>query len=201
MHAVLYPLAVIGYPIICHLAAVSGHPELALVWLGLATAYAGWRSGSWVLPILICALALLALWPRGGRELGDAALRIPPIAIPAALAFVFAESLRPGRTPIVNLIGSRVHGPLAPRVADYGRGLTRFWIYVLIGLALEALLLALFADAYWWSLFTNFLNYGIVAAVFVGEYAWRRRVLTVTPHSPFLHYVRDVLRAGLRTRS
>ena len=198
MRGPLYLLGILGYPLICHLAATSGHPGLALVWLGLlpmaaatAAGALGWRSA-------VAGLACLALAGFSGAALEDAVLRIPPIAIPLGLALVFGQTLLPGRTPLVNRIGEQFRGPLPTRVAGYGRGLTRFWTWIFVALALEALLLAVFANAFWWSAFTNFINYAIIAAVFVGEYAVRRRVLTEEEHSGFFDYVRDLLRSKLQ---
>jgi uncharacterized membrane protein len=184
--------------LICHLAATSGHPGLALAWLGLlpmaaamAAGALGWRSAA-------AGLACLTLAAVGGAALDDAVLRIPPIAIPLGLALVFGQTLLSGRTPLVNRIGEHVRGPLPTNVADYGRALTRLWTWMFFALALEALLLALFANAFWWSAFTNFINYAIIASVFIGEYAVRRRVLTGEEHSGFFDYVRDLLRSGQR---
>jgi uncharacterized membrane protein len=184
--------------LICHLAATSGYSGLALVWLGLLPIAAAAAAGALGWRPAVVGLACLALAGFGGAALDDAVLRIPPIAIPLGLALVFGQTLLPGRTPLVNRIGEHVRGPLPTRVADYGRALTRLWTWIFLALALEALLLALFANAFWWSAFTNFINYAIIASVFVGEYAVRRRVLTDEEHSGFFDYVRDLLHSGQR---
>ncbi len=87
---------------------------------------------------------------------------------------------------------SRVHDPL------YLLAILGFWTWIFVSLAFGALLLALFANAFWWSAVTNLIDYAIIALVFVPEYAVRRRVLTEEEHSGFFDYVRGLLRSGLQ---
>jgi uncharacterized membrane protein len=187
----LSTLAILAYPLVCHWAATGGHPSLALLWLGLALLLGAHRRG----PLLVLGLVGLGLGALAGESLGAAVLRLPPIVIPFGLALVFAQTLKPGHTPIVVQIAEQARGPLPVRLADYGRGLTRFWTWLFLALAVESLALALFADAYWWSIFTNFINYGIVVAAFAGEYAVRCRILADVEHPGLRDYLRDLMRA------
>lgn len=99
---------------------------------------------------------------------------LPPILIPAALAFVFARTLGPGKTPLITRFAQHVMDQHSMEVARYTRQVTILWSVVLAGLTLEAALLAVFAEADTWSLFTNGINYLFIVAVFAVELAVRR---------------------------
>ncbi len=101
------------------------------------------------------------------------ALYLPPIAIPAFLAWVFGRTLLPGRRPLIQRFAEEVMGRHEPAREGYMRGLTWFWALLLSALALEAALLAVFASPVTWSLFANGINYIIVVAAFAGEFALR----------------------------
>jgi uncharacterized membrane protein len=196
---VFYPLVLV-YPLVCHFAATLGYPWAAVAWLGLLLiASAVTAKEGRALPLAF-GLACLGIAGFAGDGVGVAALAIPPVAIPLGLAFLFGHTLLPGRTPLVARIAAHFRGPLPAPVAAYCRGLTRLWTWLLVALALESLLLALFADPFWWSLGTNLINYMMIGGVFAAEYAVRRRILANEAHPPFFGYVRGMLRLGLRVQ-
>ncbi|WP_373507472.1 hypothetical protein [Thiocapsa sp.] len=59
-------------------------------------------------------------------------------------------------------------------------------------------LLGLFASPSWWSLFTNSINYALIALFFVVEYPIRRLILRDLEHTPFIDSLRGSLRLDLR---
>lgn len=121
-------------------------------------------------------LVLVALGLAGLHDmLGETALAlyVPPVAVPLFLAIVFGRTLLPGRTPLVALFAEQIMGRREPERAMYMRGVTWFWTILCGVLALQAALLAVFADPVTWSWFANGINYLIVAAALVGEYAIR----------------------------
>jgi uncharacterized membrane protein len=61
-----------------------------------------------------------------------------------------------------------------------------------------SLLLAVFAPMPLWSLFTNFINYLLLAALFPLEYLYRRIRYQHLPHTGFIGYLRDVSRINYR---
>ena len=189
-------LAVLAYPLLAHAAAVLGHGWLAFTAAGLLLLLLLWpalRRGhpaAWL--ALPAALALLAALAGAGMTLLP--LLAPPVLLNAAAAWLFARSLRRGRTPLIERIARALQGPdaaLSPEVLAYTRRVTAGWALLLSTLALLNLVLALLAspggvlDAMGlaspvtvprstWSLFANLLNYLVVVLWFVAEYLWRR---------------------------
>jgi uncharacterized membrane protein len=193
-------LLVVGYPIVCHIGALAGHPQLGIAWLGLlllipelvrrggARSYLRIGAGAGTI------LAALTL----GAEHNDLLLRIPPITVTLGLALLFGESLRPGRVALIVRIAAHFRGTLPASVRDYSERLTLIWTCIFVALAVESALLAAFADPFWWSVVTNFVNYVLIIGFFVVEYVVRRRILRDVPHEPFLEYVGSLMRFGLR---
>ncbi|AFL74197.1 hypothetical protein [Thiocystis violascens] len=192
----LFVLA-IAYPLVSHLGVVFDVPALPILWLGLVLAgglLAGSRSP------LVFALALLCLTAAlfgSTQDTADWLPRVPPVAICFSLAWIFGRTLLPDHTPLISRIGERMRGRLPERVAQYGRRLTLVWTLFLGLLGLESLLLGLYASPFWWSLFTNLINYVLIALLFVLEYPIRRRVLRDLELTSFI----DSLRGSLRFHS
>ncbi len=189
-------LILIAYPFISHFGVLTGEPALPLFWLSLlflSSFLVARRSLAWLslagMTFLLMALALVF-------DYGETLQKAPPIVISAAMALVFGRTLLPGRRPLISHIGEQMRGELPPQVDRYGRRLTWVWTLFFIAMALESLFLALFADPYVWSLFTNFLNYGIILILFVAEYPVRRFVLRDLEHTSFF----DSLRGSLSVR-
>lgn len=115
------------------------------------------------------------------------ALYLPPILVPATLAWLFGCSLLPGRTALITQFAVTVMGHDAPEIARYTRGVTIYWTFVFVALALQALLLAAYGSWLQWSFFTNGINYLIVVVAFLGELLVRRlRFGRITPIRDFL---------------
>jgi uncharacterized membrane protein len=193
---VLIALA-IAYPAVNHAGAIMGAPAAGLAWLALVL-FSGFMLGSRSLVLLW--LAMLSLTAALAGHLGHhaAALqRVPPVIISLSLAWVFGRTLLPGRVPLISQIGERVRGELPVPVARYGHRLTAIWTLFFILMGLECLLLGLFAPPFWWSLFANFINYGLIASLFVVEYSIRRLVLRNLEHSSFLDSLRESLQLDL----
>lgn len=183
-----------GYPVVCHIGVVSGHPIIAALWLwGLLTylAFSAPRR-RWLYGIVVAVVAAIAL--SGPTNLNDLIIRTQPVAITGMLAFFFGRTLMPGQVPLIVRIGERFRGELPPSVATYGVRLTVFWTLLFVFLALESAFLGVFGTVFWWSLFTNLINYIIIVSVFVVEYAVRRRVLSDVEHEPFFDYVASMAR-------
>lgn len=190
----LYNVLVFGYPVVCHAGIVSGYPVVGALWLWGLLTYLAFTlpRGRWLYGILIAAAALVSL--SGPANLDDLMLRTQPVAVTGMLAALFGRSLMPDRVPLIVRIGEYLRGDLPPRVASYGRRLTAFWTLFFVLLALESALLGIFATPFWWSLFTNLVNYLIILLVFVVEYPIRRRVLSDVEHEPFYDYVASLAR-------
>lgn len=208
----------VAYPLLAHAAAWTGTAELALgagfmlclliLWPGLASG----RVPAWG-ALALCVAALLWLH---GRALGTLPLLAPPVLLNAFLAWLFARTLGPGRRPLIEHLVWTLHGApdaLDPGIAPYARRLTLAWAILFALLASLNLLLALLAvpdgllasaglapplsvPLSLWSLFANLLNYVIVGAFFLIEYAWRRRRFPQQPYKNFFDFTARVARLG-----
>jgi uncharacterized membrane protein len=93
------------------------------------------------------------------------------------MAFTFGITLVKPRVPLCTLLADRVHGPLSPAEIRYTRQVTGAWTLFFILNMMVTLLLFEFATLKIWSFFVNFLSLPLVALMFAGEFAVRRRVL------------------------
>ena len=187
----------IGYPFVCHLGLSVDATIMPLLWLALLFGL-GFVLNPRAPVFLLFALLTVAAAGWGfaaGRD--EELLRVPPVLIALALGVVFARTLLPGRTPLIARIAERARGNLPGPVADYSRVLTWVWTWFFFAMALECMLLGLYAPPFLWSLTTNFINYVLIALLFVLEYPIRRRVLRDFEHASFVDSLRVTLRQGL----
>lgn len=100
-------------------------------------------------------------------------LKLYPVTISAAVAVLFAHSLRQPETIIERM--ARLSGAtITPRAQHYTRALTRIWVLLLVLNGLIALYLALFASLALWALYTGLLSYIFFGVFFALEYSYRR---------------------------
>ena len=180
------PLAIAAccaYPLLNHFAAVLDEPRLAALGIALiAWALAtGWLSTLAATLAAASALPLL-LWLAAG--LPGLLLYAPPVAINLALLAFFGRTLRAGREPLVTGF-ARVErgGSLPPDLALYTLHLTRAWVVFFALMAGISITLAITGPVAAWSLFSNVLNYLLVALFFVLEYIYRRVRYRHHPHA------------------
>jgi uncharacterized membrane protein len=143
-------------------------------------------------------IALLAAWAVLAAP--SLLLYAPPIAINAGLAAVFGLSLRPPREPVIARFARMEHAVLPEELCLYTRRLTAVWAALFAAMAGVALALALRGSLEAWSTFTNVVSYLLVAALFAGEYVYRRRRFRHYRHAGLRELVRNVRRAGLYAR-
>lgn len=125
---------------------------------------------------------------------------LPPIAINLGLCWLFGRTLARGRVPLISRFAMLEQATLSDEIAGYTRMLTWLWTLLFAGAALASLLLALWGDRDAWSLFTNLVNYLLVAALFLGEFAWRRLRYRGYRHRSPLELLRNVRRTNLFER-
>lgn len=184
-------MVLLAYPLCVHLALVAQQPYyqvVAMVCLAAGIQYAGLRQGSifaWGILLLVLALALLLTT----RNLARYILYLPPVVIPLLIGSGFLRTLLPGEVPLVTAIGQQVHGQLPQDLERYTRRLTLFWFLFLLAMAIGAALLPWLGSPLLWSWFCNFLNYAMVAVVFVAEYAYRRWRFKDFPQPSFRDYL------------
>ncbi|MGH8462000.1 MAG: ketosynthase [Stenotrophobium sp.] len=195
------PVLILAYPILVHLAVLLHQPLLqwlALCCLAAVPLYGGLRHArlrSWLLFAVLAALLYLLARSGGGKY----ALFLPPVLLPAVSAWFFGRSLQAGQTPLITRIARATRSDeLPPELVTYTRHVTELWTLALAGIGLLSIMLAIFAPLPLWSLFTNFINYLILAALFPLEYLYRRIRYRRLPHAGFVSYVRDVARINYR---
>lgn len=172
--------AIVSFPLVLHVL-VLGH-QLAFALALMAAVYllalaplfmqGAKKHPAATLGILAPLLALAAViaWRLDKAAL----LYLPPVAINLWFAILFGTSLRRGSIPLITRIARIERGTLEPELAAHARRLTAIWAGLFLGMATESFALAVFAPLALWSWFVNVWNYVFVAALFVGEYLYRR---------------------------
>jgi uncharacterized membrane protein len=98
-----------------------------------------------------------------------------PLAVNLALCWLFGRTLAAGREPMIARFARLERGAELPAdLARYARALTAAWTGFFFAMAAVSLGLALWGSVLAWSLFTNVINYALLALFFVGEYVVRR---------------------------
>lgn len=211
----------IAYPLLAHWASHDGGglpAALALADLVVFVAVDGLlalRPAPWA----ICAALLAALAALARTPYAQMLLLTPPVLFNGWLSWWFARSLRAPRegliTRIVAALYGRAPGELAPELYRYTRNLTALWALVLALLTVANGALALIAvpdgllarlghapspsiTQEQWSWFANIVNYGVLGAMFGGEYLVRRRRFHDRPESGFFDWLARMARLGPR---
>lgn len=195
-----YLALAVAYPLLAHWeshgggapAAALALADLALMML-LEPLLRG-RAWAWALFALSCG-ALVAMLDGPWLPM---LLLAPPALFTGWLAWVFARTLRPPRTPLITRLAVALEfdGPEQMPAAQqrYTRALTAAWAGMLAALTLANLLLALIAEPHGvlarlghpplvsvsqqaWSWFANLFNYGAVVLFFGLEWLLRGRLL------------------------
>lgn len=145
--------------------------------LGLLALFAARRGQRLVAGVAALGLAGLVLQAWQGGGLAPTTLYLAQhVAIHAALAVMFALTLRPGQEPLVTALARRVHGGLSPGVAAYGRKVTLVWSGYFVLMAAISIGLFLFAPFDAWAVFANLLTPLAMVLLFVGEFLLRYRL-------------------------
>jgi uncharacterized membrane protein len=190
----------VAYPVLAHFAIArdsAGLTITALTLLALVTllpSLARGAAGAWFALLLVAG----ACWWLSTVEQTIVLLYLPPIIVPAFLACVFANTLLSGRTPLIAQLIRLLQAPgdePESAVWSYARRLTAAWTVLFVALVVFNLALAALAQPHVWSLFTNLLEYLIVAAFFAIEYAYRRQRFPRQPYRNMFDFVRRLLAA------
>jgi uncharacterized membrane protein len=174
-------LALIMAPIGIHVAmatqrglALAGILVIAesglIAWIALS--FVPVRSLRWIGCAVVLALTTAIWWlsPDGI----DVSSAIPHALAYLSLLTVFGASLAPGRKPIITVLAEASRGTLPPAVLLYTRRVTWAWCLFCAGQLAVSSLLLLLAPVAVWSAFVNLCNLPLLAAMFCGEFAWRK---------------------------
>jgi uncharacterized membrane protein len=185
----------VAYPAVTHF----GKPAAALALLATLAAYivaslCVRHPLRWLAPPAAGVAVFLAAPPA------EWLLFVPPILINAMLAWLFGRTLVHGRMPLIARFAVMEQSTLSDELAAYTRTLTWLWTLLFIAAALFSFALAMSGHRDAWSLFTNFINYLLVAVLFLGEFVYRRlRFRNYRHHSP-LQLLRNVRGTNLFER-
>jgi len=162
-----------------------GGALLALAPLAIAALVLGWRSRhrlpAMCVAVAACIAAVLAL-PLLEQHT-SMIYWVEHAATQSLLCVAFARSLAPGRVSMCTMFARMVHGTLAPAMERYTRQVTAAWSIFFGAMALVSTALFFGAPVSVWSVFANFFTGPLIALMFIGEYAVRRRVLPDVEHA------------------
>jgi uncharacterized membrane protein len=145
----------------------------------LIIAVGGLRGGHpWIGGAAVVAIVALCVQGFLGTALPSQFLYLAQHAgINAALGLFFASTLLPGRTALITMVATRVHGhELTPAHARYSRNVTTAWVLFFAAVVSISLLLFAFASFDTWAVFANLLTPLATGAMFIGEYLLRYRL-------------------------
>jgi uncharacterized membrane protein len=191
---------IIAYPICCHFAVTLGEPQLqllALLLLSLGLTFKGilQKSGFSLLVMAAITAISLAVYLLGQAR---AMLYLPPVALPLLMWSVFYRTLGKDQIPLLTRMAKAVHGELSPALQTYTRQVTAAWSYLFAAMTVFSALLPLVASEAVWSLCTNFLNWGVIGIVFIGEFIYRQWTFRSIDQPNFWQYLLIVLRADIK---
>jgi uncharacterized membrane protein len=202
----------VAYPLAAHSASILESRALTLLSVAVLAAAVLFgplldgRRWAWLaLPVVAAVIA--GLWKLNAAAL---VLLLPPVLLNAYLAWLFGHTLERGSEPLIVRLVRLLQPPGVPPepgVLEYARFLTGMWTVLFVALASVNLLLAAFShpgglleiagmpsavgvSRETWSLFANVINYLIVAAVFLLEFAYRRRRFPGRPYRNLLDFFR-----------
>ena len=209
---------VVAYFWLSHAASARHDPVLAALALGDIAAIVmldpllRGSARAWGIAALV-AVALAALARTAHAHLP---LLLVPAVIVAFVAWTFGRTLRKGHVPLITRMVTALDGvplrELAPDLRSYTRALTATWAVLLGMLAIVDFVLALCAvpggllegigitpplavPHAAWSWFANGVTYGLIGALFIGEYHYRVRRFPGR-YTSFLDFVRKMGRLG-----
>lgn len=186
---ILLLVLLIAYPVSIHIAIINGYTITAL--LILLSAFILLSSNKWSARLLLgfVSAGVVIVLSSVIDIHSQFILYLMPLLINAGLALYFGQSLLPDKTPIITQYAIYFRGELDPKAVIYTRRVTKVWVLFFIFLAVESLLLALFASIEIWSLFVNILNYLFIALLFAGEYYIRIHYLDDRGHLSFPRFL------------
>lgn len=179
-------ILLISYPFLVHFHVIehSVVPSLVvsiLILFSITIRY-------WLTAIILSISLGLSLWFLYTGKI-ESLYYLPPIIINYFIGTLFWNSLRRNKIPLIERYKTLLEGDLAREEKRYARQVTIAWSVVLMCLAVISALLFAFFSHYLWSLFTNFISYGILAMMFVIEYIVRIRRFPHKQHMSFFEFV------------
>ena len=207
-----------SYPVLAHIAALTGRPDLIAASIGLLVVLVllpSRRDGR-----LLAWTALVGagygLHAAVGSGSAVSLLMLPPVLLNGFMAWLFGHTLRNGQMPLIERAARAMRGSgavLDDDVVGYARGVTQVWTALFVVLAAVNLVLAALARPGGlllaagfdpavsvplgaWSLFANLLSYLFIAALFAIEFVVRGRRFPDQPYSGLVDFTRRLAAQG-----
>lgn len=189
----LLTLGVVLYPFVIHIALYVEKSWIAIAYIALALTVLCLTSlyrKYWLQLLLSASIltGLVAVWFTFNTQW---ILYLPPVIIFAMLAWIFGRTLKADRVALITRIALvMTDNKLPQNEYTYTRQITKLWTVFFCLMCVESILLALFAPIMVWSTMTNFVNYIIVAAMFVIEFIARKIILKQSSFNSFFTFIR-----------
>lgn len=119
---------------------------------------------------------------------------LPPILILLGLFMLFFQSLRQGETPLITRYAMLLGDKLEQRHLRYNRSLTLVWAIFLLSMATISIILAVFYSRDSWSLFTHVISYGLIAALFIIEFSYRKYHFAGEIEGGFFQFISKIIK-------
>lgn len=202
LRVTLITILLLGYAALSQYSTSSGDSHAKAVGAALSVApvlsiavvllwWASWR----LTALLLAALSSLLLyrnWPLIERNYEWADL-VQQCGIYGLVAWVFARSLFGDRIPLCTQLAQQMYGEYTPTESVYLRRATAAWA-IFYGLMTVAVLGLFFAvPLREWSLFVNFIAWGLVVIAALVDLALRRRLLPRHREGGILTLIRRAL--------
>jgi uncharacterized membrane protein len=191
-----------GYALLSQYSASSANPHarglgaalsigpLLLIGVGLLWFWE-WRVSA-LLIALLSGMLLYLEWPfiESHYEWSDLAQQC---GIFGLVGLFFARSLFGGRVPICGQLAHQMYGALTPDESVYMRRATAAWAIFYFLLAAAILILFFVVPLRAWSLFTNFMTWGLMVSAGFADHALRRVLLPRHRQGGILTLIRRAL--------
>ena len=184
------------YPLVAYTALYLEHPLLLIGYLLLIIVLSG---------LVLCLskrlLSGLGLFALIGfilylvqQDKAVYLVYLPPILILLSVFMLFAQSLRQGETPLITRYAKLLGDKLEERHLRYNRFLTLIWAIFLLSVAVISIILAIFFSKEMWSLFTHVISYGLIAALFIIEFSYRKYHFAGEIEGGFFQFISKIIK-------
>lgn len=188
-------LILLTYPLLSHFFVLLGQPQWVVIYLLVIVGL--FFIKAFVSRNLILAFLMAFLLIVGAgliiQEKSTVIIYLPPIMINLGLLLIFWRSLQRDQVPLITRYAQLIDGNLNEEMNRYTKRVTVSWTILFIVMLIESIGLAIFASDEVWSLFTNFINYGVIFLMFITEYLYRNAAFPDLPKRGFFQFLRQIM--------
>jgi len=188
-----------GFIVLLALMLNSGQPVLEFAAIAVLGIFVLWsflqrrNPVAWLALLGLLALAAYAAYSNRTVLLSF----LPQVLLSVMFMLIFGRTLRSDSVPLITRISTDMRQGQSEVPIRYTRGLTLAWTIIFTLLALEGLLLGLFA-APGWVLRVSAMTWTFVGVFIVSEYLYHSRRYPNPLQHGFLDFARDLTRVDYR---